>query len=48
MADAATFQMELHELMWAIAPRGLLAPPVGGDLADEAASVADAGRPLHP
>jgi tetratricopeptide (TPR) repeat protein len=42
-ADPAAFQMDLHTLMWAISPRGLLLlPPVGGDLANETAMAASA------
>ena len=41
-ADPAKFQTDFHTLMWAVSPRGLLLPPVGGDLANETAMAARA------
>lgn len=40
--DPAKFQTDIHQILWAVTPRGLLLPPVGGDLANEAAMAARA------
>ncbi len=36
-SDPTKFRRDFHPLMWAVSPRGLLLPPVGGDLANETA-----------
>ena len=40
--DPSKFQTDLNTLLWALSPRGMLLPPVGGDLANEAALAARA------
>jgi tetratricopeptide (TPR) repeat protein len=40
--DPSKFQMDFHQVMWAVSPRGMLLPPVGGDLANETAMAARA------
>ncbi len=41
-SDPAKFRTDLNSLLWALSPRGLLLPPVAGDLANEAALAARA------